>query len=120
MPWTQDLTTVSQKKTKKNTSKKQKPEKKTKKNIPCFFFGGWGFPTCALDSGFDDSLAKKNKNKNKTKNELLFFFVFFLVFVCLKCFFDCFFWLFFGNYIFLVFSSICWAVAFITLRIGLT
>ena len=69
VPWTQDLTTVSQKKNKKKHFKKQKNRKTTTKNIPLFFLlGGAGFPKCALDSGFDDSLAKKNK-KNTSKNQ---------------------------------------------------
>ena len=91
-----------------------------------FFFVFFCFlPKCALDSGFErQSRKKKQKKKNLPPSESwVVFFGFFLVFVFLKCFLKCLFdlfdlfFFFFGNFIFSVFSSICWAVAFIKLAV---
>ena len=46
-------------KTTKQTKKTLQKTKNKKQNLPCFFYVFFGFPKCALDSGFDDSLAKK-------------------------------------------------------------
>ena len=60
-------------------------------------------------------LTTVSQIKKKTYYGLLYVFCFFFVFVFLKCFFDLFFFVFFCIFLFLVFSSICWAVEVINL-----